>query len=390
MSIKIFISYRRQDSAGVTGRLYDNLKSQFRQGFIKMDVTSFPVASDFTESMRQAINDSEIILIIIGKFWINSLNESGEKRLFVTNDFVRQEIEHAIDIGKILIPVYVNDAIPPKSEELPNSIRKLAHLNGVTLRNEVWENDVNNFCLKLKELNRIKRPAKKQPIGKLLLFLPVIVFIFYILKEYGNEPIIIPPGEANNSTLEPPTNTVTFQENNKYEWKKMADGNIWTTKNINLDLPDSWCYDNNERNCIIYGRLYTWEAAKKACDSLEIGSSLPTFEDWKALAKAYGGYIRVRDGGASKEDVGPSPKNGFKALVKKEDVDFKAKFGGLRTPSEDVRDLMKVGHYWTSTVSGQKEAWSMYFYGDGGEIHTSKHRQDWALSCRCIKKDDSK
>lgn len=57
--------------------------------------------------------------------------------------------------------------------------------------------------------------------------------------------------------------------------EKMPDGNWWTTSNLNLDIPDSYCYGDSVTHCERYGRLYTWEAARIGCSSLGEGWHLP-------------------------------------------------------------------------------------------------------------------
>lgn len=57
---------------------------------------------------------------------------------------------------------------------------------------------------------------------------------------------------------------------------------IWMTENMNVPVEGSWCYNNDEANCKIYGRLYTWEAAQKVCPA---GWHLPTGSEFEKLAK---------------------------------------------------------------------------------------------------------
>jgi hypothetical protein len=63
----------------------------------------------------------------------------------------------------------------------------------------------------------------------------------------------------------------------------------WMTKNLNVETADSWCYENSPDSCAKYGRLYTWEAAKRACQL--VGMRPPTREEWEALVTAVGGDI---------------------------------------------------------------------------------------------------
>jgi hypothetical protein len=73
--------------------------------------------------------------------------------------------------------------------------------------------------------------------------------------------------------------------------KRMADGKEWTTSNLNVNTPSSYCYEDAESNCRRYGRLYTWESAQRGCQSLGDGWRLPTDDEWRQLAKHYGGLV---------------------------------------------------------------------------------------------------
>src|SRR5262245_38277605 len=74
-----------------------------------------------------------------------------------------------------------------------------------------------------------------------------------------------------------------------YSFKKMLDGRQWLTENVSVNVPGSYCYQDNEPTCRRYGRLYTWDAARQACRSLQGGWRLPTDDEWRHLVKQYGG-----------------------------------------------------------------------------------------------------
>src|SRR5688500_16224693 len=64
-------------------------------------------------------------------------------------------------------------------------------------------------------------------------------------------------------------------------FKRMPDGKEWTTATLNVDTDGSYCYEDTELNCRRYGRLYTWDAAQRACQSLRRGWRLPTNDEWQ-------------------------------------------------------------------------------------------------------------
>src|SRR4051794_20881110 len=72
---------------------------------------------------------------------------------------------------------------------------------------------------------------------------------------------------------------------------RMADGNEWTTTNLNVNVQPSYCYDDAEQNCRRYGRLYPWESARRACRSLGGEWRLPSDDEWRQLAQRYGGVM---------------------------------------------------------------------------------------------------
>lgn len=83
--------------------------------------------------------------------------------------------------------------------------------------------------------------------------------------------------------------SITDSEGNTYSLRVMRDGRQWLTRNLNIAVPGSHCYNDSLDNCSKYGRLYTWEAAREACGLLGEGWQLPTSDDWEQLAHYYGG-----------------------------------------------------------------------------------------------------
>ncbi len=142
----------------------------------------------------------------------------------------------------------------------------------------------------------------------------------------------------------------------------MRDGRRWTTKNLNVEISGSSCYNDNLTNCNKYGRLYTWKAAERACARLGEGWRLPTAEEWKTLAEAYGGYVesyksksKTWRGTDEKttiwtEDIGSSTKS-YESLQVGGKSGFDVLLGGY---ADDHRDasyaaLGRLGYYWSST-----------------------------------------
>ena len=127
----IAISYRREDSVAVAGRLYDRLESTFGRQNVFMDFDSIPVGANFREYIIAAIERSQLVIALIGPKW---LGERGEcRRIYDTDDFVRLEISSALARGISVIPVLVNNAEMPRPDQLPSDLRELPLLNALPL-----------------------------------------------------------------------------------------------------------------------------------------------------------------------------------------------------------------------------------------------------------------
>jgi uncharacterized protein (TIGR02145 family) len=162
-----------------------------------------------------------------------------------------------------------------------------------------------------------------------------------------------------------------------YPSKRMADGKQWTTQNLNINTAQSYCYEDAERNCRQYGRLYTWEAARRACQSIGDGWRLPTDDDWRQMAKAYDGLL---------EDSTEGAQATYRALGIGGTSGFSATLGGSRAFDGGYDRLGAHGFYWTASESGSATA-PFYNFGKGGQA-LSRHGQGdkrMAASVRCIK-----
>lgn len=136
--VKIFISYRRADSKKDAGRIYDRLVEAFGRNNIFKDVDNIEIGDDFRGVLREAVAQCDILLAIIGKHWLNIADEkTGKRRLDNPDDFVRIEIESALQRDKCLvIPLLVDGASMPSADELPLNLRELAFKNAIIVRDD--------------------------------------------------------------------------------------------------------------------------------------------------------------------------------------------------------------------------------------------------------------
>lgn len=128
--MRIFISYRRGDRQGIVGRIHDHLSGQFGDDAVFMDIDSVPLGEDFRGFIVDQVARADVVLVVIGPRW----GETILRRKSNPKDFVRIEIEAALEHGKRVIPVLLgNDLEMPREESLPESIAPIAFLNASSL-----------------------------------------------------------------------------------------------------------------------------------------------------------------------------------------------------------------------------------------------------------------
>ncbi len=139
----IFISYRREDTAGQAGRLAEALSSRFGRGSVFMDIDTISPGADFERRINEALESCQLALIMIGQRWLTLRNLDGTRRIDSPGDFVKQEVAAALSRPDVtVVPVLVEGAEMPKAAELPPEIASLAKFNAFDLSNKRWQYDV--------------------------------------------------------------------------------------------------------------------------------------------------------------------------------------------------------------------------------------------------------
>jgi hypothetical protein len=133
---QIFMSYRREDSLDVAGRIYDRLVQEFGKEAIFKDIDSIPFGVDFRKHLKDTIDKCDIALIVVGDRWLSVTDANGQRRLDSPADFVRIELESALQREIPVIPVLIKDAKMPDEAELPDSLKEFAYRNGTVVRHD--------------------------------------------------------------------------------------------------------------------------------------------------------------------------------------------------------------------------------------------------------------
>ena len=137
----IFVSYRRQESSGLAGRLADRLVDRFGEAQVFIDVDTIEPGVDFAAAIFDAVAACKVLLAIIGPTWLTATDERGRRRLDDPDDIVRLEIEAALTRDVRVIPILVEGAVMPSRADLPESLAGLARLNALFIRHESFRSD---------------------------------------------------------------------------------------------------------------------------------------------------------------------------------------------------------------------------------------------------------
>jgi hypothetical protein len=139
---KLFISYRREDTSGHAGRLYDAIVERFGADRVFMDIELAP-GIDFVDGITESVGSCDALLLIIGPRWATVSKDGTKPRLSDPADYVRLEVETALARSDLkLIPVLVAGARMPGADELPDSLQPLRRLNAIELSDARWRYDV--------------------------------------------------------------------------------------------------------------------------------------------------------------------------------------------------------------------------------------------------------
>jgi len=148
---RIFISYRRDDSGGYAGRLFDWLSQHFGRDNVFIDVDDIRPGSNFVAVIQNAVGSCDVLLAVIGRQWLTSTNPQGQRRLDDPEDFVRLEITTALTRNILVIPVLVGGASMPRTNELPDVLQPFAYCQAFEVR-ERFHPDVD---LLIEELEKV-------------------------------------------------------------------------------------------------------------------------------------------------------------------------------------------------------------------------------------------
>ena len=196
----IFVSYRRADSRHFAGRLRDRLIERFGTNAVFMDVDTIRPGADFVVTIEEALDSSEIMLVVIGPAWL-STDQDGKRRIDDPGDYVAMEIAAALRRSIPILPVLGDGASMPARSDLPPALAGLAAYNAVRIDHESFDRDTSRVVDATAQELRERRPRRINPVAVAVgaAVLAVVLVVSLIAANAGRTPPTATPGEVERT-----------------------------------------------------------------------------------------------------------------------------------------------------------------------------------------------
>ncbi len=145
--MSLFLSYRREDSAGHAGRLCEHLSAVFGPDHVFMDVEDIAPGQDFAEAIEKTVSDCQAVVVVIGPRWVSEFKKRGGGE-----DFVLHEVSVALRRNVTVIPVLVGGAVMPSPADLPKSLAALTRRQALEIRDAGFEDDAKLLAAALQKV----------------------------------------------------------------------------------------------------------------------------------------------------------------------------------------------------------------------------------------------
>ena len=153
----IIVSYRREDTGWITGRIFDELESRFGKSHVFIDIDTIPEGVDFRDHIKASLATADVVLAIIGPNWAGN-RPGANPRIHDEGDWVRLEIETALAKSIPVIPVLIDRTQLPAPEELPPSIQQLLFIQAARLDSQRdFNTHIDRLIHRINELVQSKR-----------------------------------------------------------------------------------------------------------------------------------------------------------------------------------------------------------------------------------------
>jgi len=160
---RVFLSYRRDDTAAYAGRLYDRLVAHFGANQVFIDIDQVEPGEDFVEVINQKVSETRALAVLIGRHWLDAADVEGKRRLDDPEDFVRLEVRAALERGLKVIPVLLGGAAMPRAQQLPEVLAPLSRRNAIEISDTRFHHDVDRLIEALEKQAAAPAPVATRP-----------------------------------------------------------------------------------------------------------------------------------------------------------------------------------------------------------------------------------
>ena len=160
---RVFLSYRRDDTAAYAGRLYDRLVAHFGPNQVFIDIDQVEPGEDFVEVINQKVSETRALAVLIGRHWLDAADVEGKRRLDDPEDSVRLEVTAALERGLKVIPVPLGGATMPRAQQLPVVLAPLSRRNAIEISDTRFHHDVDRLIEALEKHAAAPAPVATRP-----------------------------------------------------------------------------------------------------------------------------------------------------------------------------------------------------------------------------------
>ena len=138
----VFLSYRREETRHLAGRLADRLTERLGSTRVFMDVDAIEPGVDFAAAIAREVASCDVLIALIGPTWSTITDRQERRRLDDPDDFVVLEIQAALERDIHVIPVLADGAVMPDQYDLPEGLRGLTRRHTIRLDHETFRSDI--------------------------------------------------------------------------------------------------------------------------------------------------------------------------------------------------------------------------------------------------------
>ncbi|HKP90664.1 MAG TPA: TIR domain-containing protein [Thermoleophilaceae bacterium] len=166
--LRIFLNYRRDDAADAALHLYERLAAHFGEDHVFMDIDTIDPGVDFEVVLNEAVEACDVLLAVIGRQWLTLTDAKGRRRIDNEDDFVRMELQLALERDVRVLPVLVQGIEMPGREDLPDGLKRLARRNAVELSHSRFNYDLGRLIAALEKVARqvAEEEAKRERVER--------------------------------------------------------------------------------------------------------------------------------------------------------------------------------------------------------------------------------